>query len=263
MLYDEPERFSAVVVNFTNALGENKQFYDWIMRLLKPIPIVLLCGRGNENLIISSIKNGVKDCLLKDELTDEHLVKTVLQAIEVHKFEMMNLQFQKRLQERANYDFLTGTLNRYRFSELYECEIARAYRCKHPLSVAMIDIDDFKHINDTYGHKVGDKALIAVSDLLKTHLRKIDLIGRFGGDEFVVAMPETDFTQAQNIFRKIYQALSEFNQLQKLPSRLSISVGISSSDSEYESLIERADEAMYQSKMAHKTPHTMLMPPQV
>ncbi len=253
VLHADIKQFDSLIVNFTNALNDIEHFFNRLARLANPIPIVLLCERGNENLIIASMKNGVKDCLIKDELTEESLVRTVLQAIEIHKFELMNAQFQKQLEERANHDFLTGTFNRHRFTELYEYEVASARRYKRPVSVAMIDLDDFKQINDSYGHKVGDEALIALSALLKAQLRASDLIGRFGGDEFVVIMPETDFSQAQITFKRVCEALAEFNHKGKLPCKLSISIGISSSDSGYEGLMERADAAMFQSKTTHKT----------
>ncbi len=261
MLFKNGEQFNGMVVNFTQSLNEIAPFLSRVARLSNSIPIVLLCERGNENLIISSMKNGVKDCIIKDELTEARLVTTVLQVIEAHKFEVMNAQFQKLLVERANRDFLTGTLNRHRFTELYEYEVSSARRYKRPLSVAMIDLDDFKHINDAFGHKVGDEALIALSALLKAQLRAADLIGRFGGDEFIVAMPETDFSQAQITFKRIREALEKFNQSGELPCELAVSIGISSSDSGYESLIERADEAMYQSKSAHKTHQKTSTPP--
>jgi len=255
--------FGSVVVNFTKSLNDLTLFLNRVARMANPIPIVLLCERGNENLIITSMKNGVKDCIIKDEMTDERLVRTVIQVIEAHKFELMNVQFQKQLEERANRDFLTGTLNRHRFTELYEYEISSARRYKRPLSVTMIDLDDFKHINDAYGHKVGDEALVALSSLLKAQLRTADLIGRFGGDEFVVAMPETDLLQAQVTFKRIREALAELNQSQQLPCELTISIGISSSDLGYDGLIERADEIMYQSKNANKTQPKTSAPPEL
>lgn len=261
-LLSDTGQFSGVVVNFTKSLNEVTQFFSRVAQLSNPIPIVLLCERGNENLIISSMKNGVKDCLVKDEMTDAQLVTTVLQAIEAHKFEVLNAQFQKQLEERANRDFLTGVLNRHRFAELYEYEVSSARRYKRPISVAMIDLDDFKHINDAYGHKVGDEALIALSALFKAQLRAADLIGRFGGDEFVIAMPETDFSQAQITLKRIREALAEFNRSNQLPCELAVSIGISSSDSGYEGLMERADEAMYQSKTMHKTQPKTLTPSQ-
>ncbi len=263
MLVADKERFSSVVVNHTKSLNEEMaHFFSRAARLANPIPIVLLCERGNENLIIASMKNGVKDCIIKDELTDTQLITTIAQVIEVHKFEVMNMQFHKQLEERANRDFLTGTLNRHRFTELYEYEMSSARRYKRPLSVAMIDLDDFKHINDVYGHKVGDEALIALSALLKAQLRAVDLIGRFGGDEFVVVMPETDFSQAQITFKRIQEAIAKFNQSGQLPCKLAVSIGISSSDSGYECLVERADKAMYQSKTTHKTQQKTSTPPQ-
>ena len=261
ILLDDTRRFSTVVVNFTKSLNDLTLFLNRVARMANPIPIVLLCERGNENLIISSMKNGVKDCIIKDELTETRLVTTVLQVIEAHKFEVMNAQFQKQLEKRANLDFLTHTLNRHRFTELYEYELSSARRYKRPLSVAMIDLDDFKHINDAFGHKIGDEALMALSKLLKAQLRSADLIGRFGGDEFIVAMPETDFSQAQTTFKRIREALAAFNQSEQLPCKLSVSIGISSSDSGYEGLIERADAAMYQSKTTHKIHQKISTPP--
>lgn len=175
MLRSDAGRFSGVVVNATKSLNKIAYFFSRAMRLANPTPIILLCERGNEDLIISSMKNGAKDCVIKDEQMESRLVTAVLQVIEAHKFEVMNVQFQKQLEARANRDFLTGMLNRHRFTELYEYEISSARRYKRPISVAMIDIDDFKHINDAYGHKVGDEALIALSALLKAQLRAADL----------------------------------------------------------------------------------------
>ncbi len=262
MLLNDSGQFSSVIVNHTKSLHQIDQFFNLVARLSSPIPIVLLCERGHEHLIISSMKNGVKDCILKDELNDALLIRTILQAIEANKFELMNVQFHKQLEARAHYDFLTGLLNRYRFSELYEYEVSSARRYKRPLSVAMIDLDDFKRINDTFGHKTGDNALIAISRLLKSQLRSVDLIARFGGDEFVVIMPETDFSQAQITFQRICQALTDFNQSRQLPCELAISIGISSSDKGYDDLIERADAAMYRMKSLRKHQQATHTPPQ-
>jgi two-component system cell cycle response regulator len=249
----QAQGFQAVLIDFTGDLPDALDFIDRLMRLYTFLPIVILCEKGNEEDLIALMKSGVKDCVIKTGDFEEKLPRALREAIEKHKFEMLKTQFQKQLEERANRDFLTGALNRHRFNELYEYEVSSARRYKRPLAVAMIDLNDFKQINDKYGHKIGDEALIALSDLLKAQLRTADLIGRFGGDEFVVVMPETEFSQAQITFKRIREALNKFNHTMQLPCQLHISVGLSGSDGGYDNLIERADEEMYRVKMSRKS----------
>lgn len=159
------------------------------------------------------------------------------------------------LERLSRTDGLTGLMNRRALTESLVHEVDRAKRYKSSLSLILCDIDSFKEINDTYGHDVGDRALQTISATLKTFLRKTDLAGRYGGDEFMLILPETSRKGAENLVNKLLSIMGETDlQLPDgKPVRLSMSIGIaepSASDAGTDALIKRADDAMYASKQA-------------
>jgi diguanylate cyclase (GGDEF)-like protein/PAS domain S-box-containing protein len=163
-------------------------------------------------------------------------------------------RLEEQLQQYATIDELTSVINRRRFIDLATIEIKRTVRINHPLSLAMLDIDHFKHINDTYGHAVGDQALITLTRTCQENLREIDVLARFGGDEFVVLLPETTLCEAQAGTERVRLALTAHPvDLGGKPVAMTISVGIAGLGSEsmsLDALLERADKALYQAKEA-------------
>jgi diguanylate cyclase (GGDEF)-like protein len=156
---------------------------------------------------------------------------------------------------RSRMDSKTGLLNSSTWENEAEAEIARAVRTRSPVAVALIDIDHFKAVNDTYGHLVGDIALKAVAAALRAHLRGYDLAGRFGGEEFVVLLPQTTEADAMAIAERLRQHIA------KMPIpiedelgtcvRLTVSVGIAVLDGtarELTDLLAAADSALYYAK---------------
>jgi diguanylate cyclase (GGDEF)-like protein/PAS domain S-box-containing protein len=111
--------------------------------------------------------------------------------------------------ERSTHDYLTQIYNRQYFDELFDIEVERAKRYKHPISLILFDIDDFKAINDKHGHDFGDKVLIKISNLVKNMLRDSDVFARWGGEEFIILMPHTNLEQAKNKADQIRLVLSE------------------------------------------------------
>ena len=105
---------------------------------------------------------------------------------------MENALLYDKVQQMARIDEVTSLLNRRAFCEMGEYEINRANRLLHPISLAMVDLDDFKQVNDQFSHLTGDEVLRAVARLCRDNLRNIDIIGRYGGDEMVILMPETN-----------------------------------------------------------------------
>lgn len=116
-------------------------------------------------------------------------------------------EYNERMEELAVRDPLTSLYNRRKFDEFLEYEISRAARHEHPFSIIMADLDDFKFVNDTYGHPVGDMALKQMSLLLESCLRKGDMMARLGGDEFAIILPETTPEQALLVGQKLHRAL--------------------------------------------------------
>ena len=149
---------------------------------------------------------------------------------------------------------LTGVYNRWRFMELAEYEFSRHVRFGAGFCLAMIDLDKFKEINDTYGHTAGDKVLQSFTDVCTTYLRECDIVGRYGGEEFILLLPETtpeDGLMVANRIRSMFEAFQiKFN---RRTINATVSIGLSSrfnEDENIEAAIERADIALYQAKEA-------------
>ncbi|OIQ96896.1 putative diguanylate cyclase YegE [mine drainage metagenome] len=168
------------------------------------------------------------------------------------------IRMQEELKNRAEKDFLTGLTNRRHFIELAEAELIRAQRYSSPLSMLMMDIDFFKCINDTYGHKAGDLVLQKLAVVCKEVLREIDVIGRLGGEEFSVLLPETGVLRAVEVAGRLRQALEsarvvvdEVNHEVTKPLCFTVSIGVaamSSVDATVDSMLLQADVALYKAK---------------
>lgn len=160
---------------------------------------------------------------------------------------------QAKLEELSQQDALTGIYNRRYFFELADREFIRARRYGHPLSAIMIDLDYFKSINDQHGHIVGDQVLIEVARRIRHSARQVDLVGRYGGEEFVVLLPETSLADAEVLAMRIWQNLTEEPTItRELSIPVKASIGIScctKADSiGLDELIDRADKALYRAK---------------
>lgn len=154
----------------------------------------------------------------------------------------------KELERLAEVDKLTGLYNRRKLDEYMEWEIERVKRYHNPLSFMMIDIDHFKYINDTFGHPVGDTTLQALAKILIENLRKSDIVGRYGGEEFLVICPESNGDATMQLAEKIRSVIE--NHIFKDIEHMTISIGIAQfkeNDTAHE-LLSRADKALYQAK---------------
>ncbi len=165
-------------------------------------------------------------------------------------------QRQVELERLYRQDALTGVWNRYRIKEFLELELARFRRGGSAFGVILIDIDNFKHINDEMGHLVGDEVLKSLSLLLSEHIREHDLLGRWGGEEFIVIVTDTDQASVMVLAEKLRALIEGADlSLRKVPvSRISISLGVTLAepgDSEMR-LLDRADSALYCAKQAGK-----------
>ncbi|MBF0530081.1 MAG: GGDEF domain-containing protein, partial [Deltaproteobacteria bacterium] len=161
-------------------------------------------------------------------------------------------RLQKKLQQQATTDELTGISNRHHFLELAHSELKRAIRLKHPLAIVLLDIDHFKQINDTYGHATGDRVLVAFTKVCLKKIREIDVFARFGGDEFVLLLPETNNTHAYDAMERVRLGLTaQPIDFDGRPVSITISAGVSGlkSDQEtFDALLSRADQALYRAK---------------
>jgi diguanylate cyclase (GGDEF)-like protein len=153
------------------------------------------------------------------------------------------------LEYQANHDALTGLYNRQKFNDIFTKEIRRSRRYANFLSVILFDIDNFKAINDSYGHDAGDEVLKKIADIISVNLRQTDSLVRWGGEEFIVLLPETDLQTACNVAQKLLESLTvlTFDFMQE---KITASFGVATlneTDTEC-TLINRADEALYEAK---------------
>jgi diguanylate cyclase (GGDEF)-like protein len=204
------------------------------------IPIVYLSDEKDLGKKLNALSLGGDDFLSKP-VEAWHLVSAISNRV----------MRGRTIRKFAEADGLTGLLNHSKSKERLEVEIIRAKREEKTLSFAMLDLDYFKQVNDTYGHPAGDRVLKSLAHLLKQRLRGYDIIGRYGGEEFVVILPNTELLAAQKIMDKLRIAFSEINHYHENGNfTCHFSCGISSfPDFKNENILSNeADKALYEAK---------------
>lgn len=204
------------------------------------VPIVFLSTESDTVHHISAMELGGDDFLQKP-IMDYQLIVAVRTRAE--RF--------RSLRNEMHRDGLTGLLNHVTTKTHLEVEIARAQRKREPLSFAMLDIDYFKKVNDAYGHPVGDRVIKSVARMLTKRLRKSDLIGRYGGEEFAIILPETDLQTANKLLDDVRQNFSQIvQQNNEVQFSCTLSAGVTQlqQNGTLDSLIKLADSALYEAK---------------
>lgn len=162
-------------------------------------------------------------------------------------------ELERKLEEQANTDYLTGCDSRRHFLERAKQELARIHRYTGEMSMLMLDLDHFKNINDQFGHSIGDETLKILVKTCKGFLREVDVIGRLGGEEFAIMLPETGRERAQEVAERLCHAVevAEIPMEDSPPLHFTTSIGISVSTTEdtgIDTIIKRADKALYKAK---------------
>ena len=183
-------------------------------------------------------------------------VANALTYVVVLGIAMAGLQKLRRIQDQlaqlATHDLLTGVLNARAFTERLGDELDRKRRYARPLSLLYLDLDDFKVINDSHGHQTGDAVLRLVADAIRSSVRQADAVGRMGGDEFAVLMPETDAQLADAAAQRLATGLrSIFRGSPTVTASIGV-VSCTTGDATTDDLLRRADQAMYAAKRAGK-----------
>ncbi len=191
------------------------------------------------------------DVLRSHQAIDEQRAIAVTAELKIRELETQLSQ----LSEKVRIDQLTGVLNRRGLEEAFVQEIARAQRGESNLCVAMLDIDNFKRLNDTYGHEAGDIALKFLADVVKETVRPTDVVARFGGEEFVILLPKSDINEANAAIVRLQRELTKKFFMQKnerLVITFSAGIAVFKADEDQATVLHRADCAMYLAKKMGK-----------
>jgi diguanylate cyclase (GGDEF)-like protein len=219
---------------------------------LRDIPVIMLTGREDLETKIRGLEQGASDYVTKPFDAGE-LVARIKVQLKIKSLQDSLKESNQRLTELSRTDPLTGLANRRCLMETLEREIERGRRTGSSVAMIMADLDHFKRINDTYGHQPGDEVLKAVADLLKNHLRPYDLAARFGGEEFVLVLPNSSLVQAVQVAERIRVATGQLTfaaPMEKL--RVTASLGVAAYPRgrirSVDDLIREADFALYKAK---------------
>lgn len=210
------------------------------------LPVIYLTAFQGEEEALEMIEKGAQDYLYKDQMDG----RTIKRAIQ---YAILRKQFEEALITRANYDMLTGLANRLLFENRLALALAKIRRQGGNMVVLFLDLDDFKKINDTLGHKGGDQALQEMGNRLKSVLRPYDTAARFGGDEFAVLLEDLpDVALGEAVAEKIIRMAAKPFRLCGKEHAIGVSIGIAGCTGEVrndpEELMRQADEAMYAAK---------------
>ena len=216
------------------------------------IPIILLTVKGDVDSKVTGLKLGADDYLAKP-FSPLELQARVTSMLRIKALQDKINAKRHELEALSVTDELTGLLNHRAMQQRLRDEFLRAQRYNEPLSVLMIDVDNFKKINDTHGHLYGDRVLERLGGVLKRAVREIDIVARYGGDEFLLILPQTHFSGSLSVADRIWRsAAAEPLMAKKDVINMTVSVGVSffpnKNVTTVEELVGFADQALYQAK---------------
>ena len=215
------------------------------------IPVIFLTASNEQENLIDAFEKGAVDYVTKPFHSAELLAR-VRTHLELKQARDDLHEAYEALESLVVVDPLTGVANRRAIDAFAKEEYERAQRYKTHFSVLMIDLDHFKNVNDLYGHYVGDECLKIVAEKLNDSLRAVDQFGRFGGEEFVAILPQTNLTEAIKVAERLRIAVNQLvPDIKDFSTSLSISIGVSAFEEQDQVLMDifiRADKALYEAK---------------
>jgi two-component system cell cycle response regulator len=217
------------------------------------VPILVVVSDGDRRKLTQALEMGVNDYLTRPVDKNELVARVRTQLRKKRYADRLRHNVQLSL-EMAITDQLTGLHNRRYMSRHLDTLVSNARKNGRPLAFVIMDIDFFKQVNDTYGHDIGDEVLKEFATRISANVRGIDLACRFGGEEFVVVMPDTDLSFACSISERLRQSIETTPvKISSAPHMLNITIsigiaGLEDGDASAEALLRRADQALYRAK---------------
>jgi two-component system cell cycle response regulator len=251
------EHFDLAFVDLALPDGGGANAIEEVQRTHASVPIVALSGVDDEELALLALRAGAQDWLVKAQIDRSLPLRVIRYAQERHRL-------MATLQSLALSDTLTGLYNRRGFITIAEEQLKLARRAGYSLTLAFVDLDGMKRINDELGHEFGDQALVKTAEILRGTFRASDVIARLGGDEFIVLAIAAGTAFSARIRRQLVQSLAEYN---KTPGAvpLSFSVGFSHfnpatdhASASIEDLMVEADKQMYIEKQQSRASRTFM-----
>ncbi|WP_010392820.1 EAL domain-containing protein [Pseudoalteromonas undina] len=245
MSYLEHREFDCVIVDYRLGIGSGLTLLDNIRKSVNNhCAVIMITGLGDEKIAAEAMRLGASDYLLKNQLKSDQLIHSISSSIQ-------RASLEKKLHNMAHYDSLTGLASR----PILIDQLQQAITSKQKLAVAYLDLDNFKPINDKYGHETGDFVLKTIAQRLKSTLRKEDTLARIGGDEFIFLLRGAAHT-IQEYETLLQEVLIEVNDPIKLAEfscsvQISVSIGVALPSDDgltCDDILRRADQTMYQAK---------------
>jgi len=244
----ESQAFDAVVVDLYMPGATGLEVVEQARRLDPNIQAIILTASASVETAVEALRAGVYDYMTKPFESMAAFELALTRALEHRQLIEENARLFAEVQRLAVTDPVTGLFNRHKLNEFLELEVERARRYGRPLSLIMLDIDDMKKINDTFGHPAGDEALRRVAQAIRSQVRRVDLPTRYGGDEFMIVLPEAKAEEARAISLRIGIEVKRgsFDGVQ-----LSASVGVGDWQPGYsgvEDFVRAVDQSLYRDK---------------
>jgi len=245
MSYLEHGEFDCVIVDYRLGIGSGLTLLDNIRKSVNNhCAVIMVTGLGDEKIAAEAMRLGASDYLLKNQLKSDQLIHSISSSIQ-------RANLEKKLHDMAHYDSLTGLASR----PILIDQLQQAIKSEQKLAVAYLDLDNFKPINDKYGHETGDFVLKTIAQRLQSTLRKEDTLARIGGDEFIFLLRGAAHT-IQEYETLLQEVLIEVNDPIKLAEfscsvQISASVGVALPNNDglsCDDVLRRADQTMYQAK---------------
>lgn len=243
-------RYDVVVQDLNLPDTQGLDGFQELRRLFPTMPVVVLTGTADRDLGLQAVRAGAQDFLVKGTFNSELLARALRYAIE-------RKALLERIEYEATHDVLTGLFNRQKVMSDLENARLRAVRYGERLSICICDIDNFKRINDTYGHLAGDAVLRACGEAIQKELRTTDFVGRYGGDEFLVAFVHTNAGDSRNAVDRIRRRLDGVSIPAPNGTSFTFTVTFGLADVRGKEmplteLMASADEALYHGKTSGK-----------